>query len=746
MTDHIIELGTGRASAHGVGAKAANLDYALRKKLTVPPGVILLDAAYRDALAQGIVTREGDRLTLNDPYKLAQWLALPRFPGEVAVRSAFSTEDAPDSAQAGAYASVLHVQPGQPAALGEAVLHVWNSAEGTEGRRDVLIQSMVLAERAGVAFTEAAHEDDLINWTAGTAEKLLAGQVAGESMPLAKLRRWEHSITLTPEEPWAWRLQVLLREVRTVFGAGDWDIEWADDGGHCWLVQIRPVTRPTRRDEVFTIANHKEILPELPSPLMTSVVESCAPGLFGYYRQFDPALPADRPFIEVFAGRPFINLSLLLDMMRMWGLPTAIVTDSIGGETSRPAGFNWGRAVRKAPVLLRQGLAQLRAVSSAQRAGQRILQRTSSLPGSFGGLVDELRWVYTTLVTEMFSLTAAIGPILGVLRSMGVLAYHSAGQQTVSTAMYTDLHPLRKLAQVRPAIAEALEDGELPLDDETFAWAWQAYLSKHGHRGIYESDIARPRFHEAPDSLLALINAPPQQPPDQRRAKLPTRLLAALTAPLWWQAGRSIRAREQFRYTAMRGFDRIRQGFLALAEQAAADGQLPGVDALWKLRVDEVRRLDEGWVPSEAFWQERHAELDQLRATHPPDLFGRFDDWGEAPTGQPPTDRWSGVSLTVGEVAGRAWVLREPSSTPPQGFDPAETILVARSVDAGWIPAFGQVAGVVVETGGDLSHGSIILREIGLPAVTNVSGVTRHIQTGDRLRLDAGRGLVTRQK
>ena len=49
---------------------------------------------------------------------------------------------------------------------------------------------------------------------------------------------------------------------------------------------------------------------------------------------------------------------------------------------------------------------------------------------------------------------------------------------------------------------------------------------------------------------------------------------------------------------------------------------------------------------------------------------------------------------------------------------------MARSVDAGWIPTFGLVAGVVVETGGDLSHGSIILREIGLPAITNAHHAT----------------------
>ncbi|QUV80466.1 hypothetical protein J8C08_12750 [Chloracidobacterium thermophilum] len=63
-------------------------------------------------------------------------------------------------------------------------------------------------------------------------------------------------------------------------------------------------------------------------------------------------------------------------------------------------------------------------------------------------------------------------------------------------------------------------------------------------------------------------------------------------------------------------------------------------------------------------------------------------------------------------------------------------------MDAGWVPVFAGVAGVVVEIGGDLSHGSIVLRELGLPAVTNVRHVTRVIRTGDRIRVQAALGVV----
>lgn len=106
------------------------------------------------------------------------------------------------------------------------------------------------------------------------------------------------------------------------------------------------------------------------------------------------------------------------------------------------------------------------------------------------------------------------------------------------------------------------------------------------------------------------------------------------------------------------------------------------------------------------------------------------------------SDSFAGVRLVKGTVEGTAWVLSEPATHLPDGFDPDRTVLVAASVEAGWLPTFGLVSGVGVEIGGDLSHGSIILREVGLPAVTNLTGVHGSVRTRDLVRLDAGRGRL----
>ncbi|MCH6558577.1 MAG: hypothetical protein IH803_10255, partial [Nitrospirae bacterium] len=69
-------------------------------------------------------------------------------------------------------------------------------------------------------------------------------------------------------------------------------------------------------------------------------------------------------------------------------------------------------------------------------------------------------------------------------------------------------------------------------------------------------------------------------------------------------------------------------------------------------------------------------------------------------------------------------------------------ILVVPVIDPGLAPLFGLAAGLIAEMGGTLSHGAIIAREYGLPAVTNVRHVTRHLRDGGRVALDAARGEV----
>jgi pyruvate,water dikinase len=89
---------------------------------------------------------------------------------------------------------------------------------------------------------------------------------------------------------------------------------------------------------------------------------------------------------------------------------------------------------------------------------------------------------------------------------------------------------------------------------------------------------------------------------------------------------------------------------------------------------------------------------------------------------------------------GPALVLTDPASAPEksEGY-----VLVCPSTDPAWVPLFVNARGLVMETGGVLSHGAIVAREFGLPAVAGLPDIHRKIKTGQRIRVDGARGKVS---
>ncbi len=636
--------------------------------------------------------------------------------GVVAVRSAFVAEDTEAESNAGRFRTELNVEAAD-AAVADAVRRVRQSGEsGTT--RHVLVMRQVAPVRAGVAFSEAGFEDDLVNTIGGLADRLVDGQEAGDSVRLARVRhRWDRAAR--PAGPDLERLAHLLRRVRTVFGDLGWDIEWADDGEVCWLIQLRPVTAAPMRNETFTLANHKEILPELPSVFMTSRIEASADRLLSFYADIDSSLPINRPFVETFAGRPYLNLSMLTDMMRALGLPSELVTQNYGGEPDVHTPLRPTRLLARPHTLLKLALGQFKAVGRSSKRSAELREMSSAdvlATASFAETIDIFGTVYEGLVQEMGALASALAPPVALLRRTGTLDQHLATQRTAAAQMLDDL--------------EAVRSGRRNLSE---------WMDDHGHRGIFESDIARPRFVDDPTPIERAL-AQPERGAGSRNSSI----RSVVTLPVWWVAQRPMRARETLRSETMRSFLAIRNRLVSLAEAAAANGQLPTESDLWLLTIDEAAKLDDGAsYPLEHFnrIRERRAEQLEIRV---PDTLRRFDDPARARSIDDRT-RFVGIPLVPGTVEGKVLRCNEPPIELPDGFHPESTVLLARSVDAGWVPIFSSVAGVAVEIGGDLSHGSIILRELGIPSITNMGEVGPNVATGDFVELAAGAGSLTVQ-
>jgi pyruvate,water dikinase len=191
--------------------------------------------------------------------------------------------------------------------------------------------------------------------------------------------------------------------------------------------------------------------------------------------------------------------------------------------------------------------------------------------------------------------------------------------------------------------------------------------------------------------------------------------------------------RETGKHHLMRGYALIRQ---VLVELDARHGLGSGI---FYLTPEELPDLVAGKDLSPTIKRRRRRRDVALSLEVPQVLFS--DDL-EA-IGRPPApaaaDVLQGVPLSAGVVEGAALVLTDPAAAPP----PAEPyVLVCPSTDPAWVPLFVHARGLVMETGGVLSHGAIVAREFGLPAVAGLPGIHRRLRTGQRLRVDGGTGRV----
>lgn len=735
-----IQLGELRLVKHDIGSKADLLDQVslrdhsnkglppleklTRIRMPVPPSCVILDDFYHHAVATGLARVEGQTVVIDDPRAFMDQIELPPITGTVAVRSAFLVEDQLDLSYAGRFDTVLNVpiesfdiSPSRvrdPKPLADAIGQVWSSGLkiGNVGRMDILVMQMVDAKYSGVAFTESDFEDDLVNYTEGLAGEMLAGHVEGKSLELPKLQMMEFPSKSYTNLSFVPRLQLVLRSIRLALGKGNWDVEWADDGETTWVIQVRPITVPTVRNEVFTYTPLKEALPELPSRFMASLIASCGQDVFNLYREIDPTLPFGRNYVEVLYGRPMINLSLMMDMMRHWGEPTSRVTAGLG-RVPNEAGKSKMRYLRSRSPRLSVKLRAMRALGQSRKVAAEI-KALSEHPGdSVGQVIETARRAYTLLMRQMLLLRFAMG------------TNYSGKGRSLGTQMYSDLKPMRELVQRNPDWTAALNQGRIP-KDTNFRLQWESWLRKHGHRTAYETDLARPRFRENQAEVLQMIGQPGAEGPVSKASPL------AFLAPKN-PAVKAANAREELRFDAMQAFDRIRRRILEVALPKGVTAEM-----LFSLTIDEARQLDGDWRPSAELIARRKEENESLAKLRIPEFIRRNDAFDEGGA----STSLHGVGLTLGEARGKALVLREPITKLPDGYSPQETILVAPSVDAGWVPTFGLVCGVVVESGGNLSHGSIILRELGIPSVTSVHGATHDIKAGQRIKVVGAHGRV----
>jgi pyruvate,water dikinase len=289
------------------------------------------------------------------------------------------------------------------------------------------------------------------------------------------------------------------------------------------------------------------------------------------------------------------------------------------------------------------------------------------------------------------------------------------------------------------------------------------FLRRYGHRAVAEIDLGMPRWSDDPSHLLGVVknyltlDDPALAPPAQfaagkasaeemiaelvRRAGGPGSLRGRLVGFALDRARRLTGLRESPKFLLIVMFGLVRAELQRVGAALQRRGAIDDADDIFFVDVAQARAGLAGNDLRSIVQANRDTYGAELKRRHIPRILLSDGTEPEA-TGRPadaPEGALLGSPASAGTVTAQARVILDPVGAR---LDPGE-ILVAPSTDPGWTPLFLTAGGLVMEMGGSNSHGAVVAREYGIPAVVGVPDATRRIRAGDLVTIDGAAGLVT---
>jgi pyruvate,water dikinase len=721
----------GGDDAEAVGGKAARLADLRRRGFAVPEGLVV---GPRDPL---------------DPDALAAGLAdLASGPdARFAVRSSALLEDLAGASFAGQYLTLLDVSASEVpdavqrvrASVASRTATAYQSGrdDGRSGAMAVLIQPMIRAAAAGVAFTADPVSGDrtttVVTATPGLGDRLVSGEADAET--------WDvHAGVARPREPSTAALEPgligavadLAARVAAIDGVPQ-DIEWAHDGERLWLLQARPITAlapavdwtSPARGAFMRSLRFGEWIPEPVTPLFESwLLPAMERRLHELHRQW-AGIVAPEPLHVIVNGWYFYSINFAPVTLRAVARSGPHILVKLIRQARRVAMVFPPTARFGARLFEREWREDLlpRYLRETDAAGARV---ESASPAELVAMIDEL----ATLAGEYF---ASIAVVAGYAYKAELLFARFFSRHLARTVEGGHLVLLSGLAPPEPAPPHAVSslDWSRPTLGELDQGASRSADPAAGrHDTIVERRDAAERTARA-----ALEKS------GRRRRSFDT-LLA--------EAQRAGRIREEQVAQLTRSWPVMRRAVMRLGETLVADGALrtPG-DAFFLQRDELAAAIDGHPIPGlieqpvlrRAAWAAAARLQPPATVGTMPRLFGLMERATGKLLGVDPraTAIVRGVPASPGRATGRVRVIRDPD----RGHElQAGEILVAPLTAPAWTPMFERAAAVVTDVGSALAHASIIAREYGIPAVVGCGDATFRLRDGQLVTVDGARGIV----
>lgn len=573
-----------------------------------------------------------------------------------------------------------------------------------------------------------------------------------------------------------------------------------------WLLQSRPITvagggngdpggwqsefdTETSDADLWTSANVQEILPGLLTPLTITTFQETVPLAYTEdYQELGLLAKGEHPqFMGAFYNRAFLNMEATrLVASRVIGMrDDAIEKRYLGGaiedgwKNELSHWKTWKHRTLSTPRMLKMFLRidrqaeraeqatlamerRIRALDSASLSNEEMEQWRQRL-ARFGAKIARVHLRVTGIAGTGFDGVAELArPVLGH-DTEGLAPILFTGLQGVESAQIgIDLWGLSRVCLAED-LAARIESPGFDALDPSLPTAWHtgfnAFIERHGHRGVneMEASVRTWRWDHGPvlRMVAAYLDIPEDHSPPAvlaRQEAERVRLTAEIDANLrpinrrlfrWLlpRAQKWVALRERTKSVLVRASRLADYHIPEIQRRFVAAGIIQRPDDLFFLSTQELGDVLTGRMTTSLDEQvvRRRREYERNRYVVLPERFrGR-------PVPVPPAetahagDTLTGTPVSPGVVTGRARVILDPATDGP--LEPGE-ILVAPVTDAGWTPLFALAAGLVVDMGSALSHGSTVAREYGLPAVVNVRSGTRRIRTGDVITVNGSSGTV----
>jgi len=658
----------------------------------------------------------------------------------------------------------------------------------------IIVQEMVMAKSSGIAFSAdpvTGQPGVLIEAVSGPCRELVEGRVDPDRYRIdTRGVISEYSLQTTGEPVLskghiadiATYVRKLADEMRIPV-----DVEWAIDQTGLHLLQVRAVTTLTNK-HVYSNRLVSDMIPGLIKPLLWSTnVRSMAVNVFG--RLFTRLLGSnDYDFSQLIrrvCSRAYTDMTLLGELLEKVGLPHNFM--GIIAREEKPSGIPFWfsprlllKSLTSLPFLMklsfsRKEMKSFIAVHSAKLAR---LDQSDWSSCDESELMQATRYLMSIHgLTQWYVVLAGINMMIRnklLARFVTAHAPAVAGQQLLKGLVgLKSLEPNRhlhtmalKARRLAPATLDTMERGDpngirralagTPEGDELLK-DMERFMEKYGFLSSSGTDFSATPWCEDSSfvwkSIVRLSSGVPEPNP---KAADSDRLhhIAAVSKQLnclkrmrfrrlLSRTTEYIDMREKISMLMSEDAYQMRRLSLAIADKFLERCILKAKDEIFFLYIDEIEalithHLDESEARSRISLRIRELEADA--GIEPADTI-----CGDQVTYKTVTDLQNqkylvGICGSPGKVTGRARIVHDPKHI--MGEFGEGDILVVPFTDAGWTPLFTAVAGVVAETGGILSHTSIVAREYGLPAIVNVKNATVVIRDNQTITLDAQGGRV----